>query len=288
MIERLAATLRRLARLPLLRRLRETRAAGRAADALYHGRLVEQTWRFVGRELARPGKVAAYRPRGTSTTVVLRHGTSDRYILNELFRLRLYEPPAAAETELRSLGSGPKVVDLGAHVGLFGALVLDRFPDAEVLAVEADPLNFALLERCVDENRAAARWHAVHACAAAQDGRRWFLAGRFAESHVTAEPEPGAVEVAARDVLPDLLASDVVKIDVEGSEWPIILDERFAGLSAILVYLEYHPEGCPEPDSRRAAVERFTGLGYEVEELEVPYAPPGVGMLTAWRRRAPA
>ena len=37
MIEHLAAALRRLARLPLLRRLRRTRAANRLADAVYHG-----------------------------------------------------------------------------------------------------------------------------------------------------------------------------------------------------------------------------------------------------------
>jgi FkbM family methyltransferase len=287
MIEHLAAALRRLARLPLLRRLRRTRAANRLADAVYHGRLVEESWRFALRELVRPGVVGTYRPKGTGAIVVLRHGTSDRYILNELFRFRLYEPPAEAERELRALGRGPRVVDLGAHVGLFGVLVLERFAGAEVLAVEADPLNFALLERCIEDNAAGDRWLAVNAAASTAEGRTWFLAGRFAESQVAEQPTPGAVEVPARDVLPDLLDADVVKIDVEGSEWPILHDERFGKLGAILVFLEYHPEGCPEPDSRVAAIDRFRGLGYEVREIDVPHAPPGVGMLSAWKRREP-
>ncbi|MBA2462871.1 MAG: FkbM family methyltransferase [Actinobacteria bacterium] len=84
-------------------------------------------------------------------------------------------------------------------------------------------------------------------------------------------------------MLPLLQESDFVKIDIEGSEWAIFGDPRFETMAARVVALEYHPQGCPEPDPRLAAMTVFERLGYVIEEIAVPHAPPGVGMLWAWR-----
>ena len=48
------------------------------------------------------------------------------------------------------------------------------------------------------------------------------------------------------DVFPYLAAADLVKIDIEGSEWEILADARFAGIAARVLVLEYHPQGSSE------------------------------------------
>ena len=177
----------------------------RVADALYYARLVEEQTRFFIRELLRRPAVGRYRPRNARLDVFVRHQTSDRYILDEIFGVGLYELPAGAKTSLAGVAR-PCALDLGAHIGLFGA----------------------------------------------------FFLSRFATAHL-------------------------VKIDVEGSEWAIFGDPRFERIGARVVAFEYHPQGCPEPDPRTAAITLFDRLGYVVEEVDIAHAPAGVGMLWAWR-----
>ncbi len=269
-VNRLASVLRRLARMPLVRRVRRRAWAERVADAFYHGRLVEQTLRFTAREASRRGALATYRPAGGRLDVVIRHNTSDRYILNEIFRFGLYDVPATPAATLHALGRGPRVVDLGAHVGLFGVHFLAAYPDAEIIAVEADPANAEILDQCVARNGLQERWRVVRACAGVEPGVARFLAGRYAESQVS-ESGAGAVEVPKIDVLSLLEEADVVKIDIEGSEWPILADPRFRAIPAVLIGLEYHPQGCPGPDPRSVALAIFLDMDCAVQEIEVPH-----------------
>ena len=278
----LSSLFRRVARLPGLRLIRRRAWPSRLADAVYHAQLVEQPVRFALRELRGRPPVGRYRPRKSRVDVFLRHHTSDRYILNEIFGLGLYDLPAGATATLAELGRPPIGVDLGAHVGLFGAFFFSCYPGGELVAFEPDPQNRALIERAISANRLESRWRMIPACAATADGTALLLADRFAESQTT-HGAPGAIEVAARDVFPFLAAADLVKIDIEGSEWEILEDARFARIAARVLVLEYHPQGCPETDPRLAAHQALSRLGCCVHDIAVPHAPPGVGMLWAWR-----
>ena len=278
----LFSLLRRVARLPGLRLLRRHAWPSRLADATFHAQLVEQPVRFTLGELRGKPLVGRYRPKKSRVDVFLRHRTSDRYILNEIFGLGLYQPPAGATATLAELSRPPIGVDLGAHVGLFGAFFFSSYPDGELVAFEPDPQNRALLERASSSNRLESRWRVIPGCAGTADGTALLLAGRFAESRTTRDA-PGASEVAARDVFPYLAEADLVKIDIEGSEWAILEDARFAGIDARVVVLEYHPQGCQEADPGLVARRARSRLGCSVEDIAVPHAPPGVGMLWAWR-----
>jgi FkbM family methyltransferase len=278
----LSSLLRRLARLPGLRLIRRNAWPSRLADAIHHAQLVEQPVRFAVGEIRGKPAVGRYRPRKSLVDVFLRHRTSDRYILNEIFGLGLYKLPAGATATLAGLGRPPVGVDLGAHVGIFGTFFFSCYPDGELDAFEPDPANSALLQRCISANRLADRWRLVPACAATADGTALLLADRFAESRITREV-PGTIEVASRDVFPFLATADLLKMDIEGSEWDILEDPRFSEIAARVIVLEYHPQGCPGPDPREAAQVAVRRLGCVVREIAVPHAPPGVGMLWAWR-----
>jgi FkbM family methyltransferase len=239
--------------------------------------------RYALRELTRAKGTAVYRLRGSGVRVALRHGTPDVWTFNELFELGLYQPPRAVADVLDSLPRPLRVVDLGANIGLYGALLRTREPDASILSFEPDPANLILLRACVQMNAALGDWQLVPACAAARDGAVRFSALGDPGSRVTDEPAaPGVLRVEGRDVFPFLQGVDLLKVDIEGSEWELLADERFG--EPRVVVLEYHPFGCPEGDPHVEAARLLARAGYDLEP--VYRASDGSGMLWAWKRAA--
>jgi FkbM family methyltransferase len=260
-----------------IRRVLAWRWVARLASTRTLARLVDAPLRFALRELSGARRAAAYRVRGLGARVLVRHNSTDIWTLNEVFNLRSYDAPPPVATRLRSLGRPPRVLDLGANVGMFGALVCARHPGAEIVAFEPDPRNAAAHRRCMELNGSPPGWELVEACAASRDGVRPFLATGDDSAHVV--PEGSGTTVAARDVLPLMDTSDLVKIDIEGSEWELLGDARFGAAPAVV--LEYHPDGCPAADPHSEAERLLAGAGYEVQS--VYRMSSGLGVVWAWR-----
>jgi FkbM family methyltransferase len=273
---------RRLATAPGFRRLTRVAPLLRLSFAL-RGALVRSPLRFALNEL-RPGEVtASYRLREGGVSIVVRHHTPDVLVLDEVFSQREYDFPPPVEAVLADLPRPPKILDLGANIGLFGAFVLTRFPNPHIVALEPDPANAEIHERAIEANGNADRWTLVQAAAATAPGTLPFSPGGFTRSHA-AEPGREAIEVPAEDVLPRMAEADLVKIDVEGAEWALLADPRFIGIGARAVVLEYHPENCPGPDPREEAERALSAAGFQV--APGPAKPAfGTGVLWAWRQR---
>jgi FkbM family methyltransferase len=270
----LLGAVRRLATVPLVRRLTSVTPLLRLSYSL-RATLVEERVRFVRNELRGP-VTATYHLRESGIAVAIRHRTGDVMVLDEIFSQHEYEPPPGVE--LRAAVG--RAVDLGANIGLFGAWLLPRCPGVEVVAYEADPANAAVHRLAIEANGLEDRWRLVEAFAGVQEGTTGFTTGLHAVSH-----EGEGIEVPVVDVLPQLADADLVKIDIEGAEWPILADARFRELRAEIVVLEYHPEGSPQPDPARAAAEALAGAGYETVPGPTKEAY-GAGLLWGVRRSA--
>jgi FkbM family methyltransferase len=261
-------------------RLKRHPAVVRGFGIVHRARMVDRPLRFALREWRRAPDPARYRPRGAAADVFLRHDSSDLDILDEVFGRRLYRLPAPVR---EALGDPPlRVLDLGGHIGLFGAWILAELAPAELTAVEADPANAALLQRAIAAGPGPGRWRLLPVVAAAEDTELPFAAGGFAESRIS----DGAPLRAARDVLPLMAEADLVKIDIEGGEWRLLTDPRFAALPTRALVIEYHPTGCPSPDPRACVHELLRAAGYRTQEIAD--VPLGAGMLWAWRERPQA
>jgi FkbM family methyltransferase len=249
--------------------------------ALLRARRLRHPVRFLAREALGRRIEARYRLRGApGVHVVLRHRTPDVEAFDEIFVQRIYAMPEPVERVL-DLGRAPRIADLGANIGLFAAWAGARWPGAAITCVEPDPDNLAVLDRTAAANGGA--WKIVRAAAGVADGEQRFLAGQFAISRA-ARPEEtaGATTVAVRDAFALIRDADLVKIDIEGGEWPILADARFARLTARAVALEFHPEGCPAADARAEAYRLLEDAGYTVCDVKT-LAPAGYGSLWAWR-----
>lgn len=246
-------------------------------------RVVRERPRFLWREVNRRVSTGRYHLRDAGGVVHVRHGTPDLGGLFEVFVLGNYEPPAPINELLKRIARSRtlRVADLGGNIGLFGLRVFRDFPSAEIVSYEPDPANAQVLKLTVDASGQRERWRLVTACAGACAGKVPFLAGAYLESQIVAEDDGRARLLAKIDAFADLASADWVKIDIEGGEWELLTDPRFAELAAAVLCLEYHPNRCPAESPRALAMAALQAAGYQVEPFEE--RAPGVGELWAWR-----
>lgn len=233
-------------------------------------RTVRESVRFAVRELWGGPRLAPYRLRESGLRIFIRHRTPDVFALDQAFYQRHFDPPPDVD-EILGRRAPLKIVDLGANIGLFAIAMLGRYPGSTVTAFEPDERNAEVLERVIDAD------NVIRAVAAAQDGTAGFTSGGFGVSHTDPDGEP----VRAVDVFPYLASADLAKIDIEGSEWELLADDRFATLSTPVLHLEYHARHAPGPDPQGAAVAAVERAGYE--HGPVLTTVEGAGMLWAWR-----
>jgi FkbM family methyltransferase len=254
-----------------------------------HAAAVRESLRWVIRTLVRRRSPATYRLRENGRTILIRHRSLDPMTLDQVFVTdREYEPPREVADVIKGLGRPPRVVDVGANVGLFFLFALDRFPGCTVLAYEPDPDNAALARRCIEVNGIGGRVELIEAAAATSSGELSFAAGGSAASHAAAPGEAG-VRVAVVDAMPEIVVADFVKIDAEGAEWELLADPRLPGGRAAAMIVEYHTRMCPDPDPRAYVTGLLEAAGYRTSN---PWHNPeagdddGMGLLWAWRAQA--
>jgi FkbM family methyltransferase len=176
-------------------------------------------------------------------------GPVDRAIVRELWQGDAYGVKALAQPPAT-------VVDIGAHIGAFSILAAEAWPGARVIACEADPDNCALLHQnlnghhnveavqaaIVGEDVTEAEFHQVADKAAHNSG------GGSCARH---EPWTVTTRVAAMSAPrlwreKSLQACDLLKLDCEGCEVPVLRSLAQAGLLAgvRLIVGEWHaPDG---------------------------------------------
>jgi FkbM family methyltransferase len=242
--------------------------------------------RFVANQF-RSTHLRSYRLRESGLSVGMRHRSRDVAILNEIFGgtggVNCYAPPSDVVARLDGAAS-PRIMDLGANIGLFGLYILSRWPTARLTAFEPDPANAAILQRTIAANNLGHLWK-VHPWACSnRAGTVPFVAGFLSESRIAEPGQAGTIDVPMVDVFTEDHDVDVLKIDIEGAEWAILTDPRLPQLKAEAVVLEWHEGGCPEPDPHATVVRLLHAAGYtrtlDVGDLAVRDTN---GVIWAWR-----
>lgn len=249
-------------------------------ESVRGARQVREPLTFLRRQFQRD-QDGSFVLRKSGLRVVLRLGTGDIVMLNQIFRRGVYEFPAPITERLDSRRETLRVLDLGGNIGLFAIFVFGRYPCANVLSVEPDPANAAMLARCMEANRAHDRWELIEACASNGDGHTEFAPGGFYESHILPGPRTGSITVPQLDFFRLAEGFDFIKIDIEGAEWRILCDERLDSLSAPMIVLEWHERYAPGSEPWRIASRRLAGAGYAVARQFSD--DPTCGMIWAWR-----
>jgi FkbM family methyltransferase len=166
---------------------------------------------------------------------------SELWVLREVFVLEHYAlaPDIAPGV----------IVDLGSNVGISVLYFASRFPQARIVAVEAEPGAY---ERLRANTGHLHRVTAVHAAIADHDGQAVIFSGdeSWGASTIRA-PEHSAEHVVPAMTL-DRLAEvhrldriDLLKMDVEGAEVPILRSAQALRRAGTVIF-EFHREHSDE------------------------------------------
>lgn len=188
-------------------------------------------------------KIHSYEISGT-------HLAELRQISNEVFHTHAYY--------VEGLGTNPTILDVGAHVGIATHYFKHTYPHSLVVAVEPHPTNFHFLEENISWNRlegVSVFQAAVVPASKAHDTvtlytdekSEWLSTTGIHPSAWNGAQEgmaPITVPTATLQDLLDLLpngTADLVKMDIEGSEWDVLMGatKELTHIKHLLV--EYHP-----------------------------------------------
>jgi FkbM family methyltransferase len=247
--------------------------AKKLAWTAFEARLVCTPARYAFRELLRPG-TADYALRKGGGRFAVRHRSGDIDILRKFYGYGYYDWPPVVKAKLESLRRPVNVLDLGANIGFFQVHAREQLPIGRVVGFEPDPGNAAMLDRVRREN--GADWTIIRACASNRDHTVRFKSGHQNFSKIA---EDGDVDVPALDVFPYIGQADLVKMNIEGSEWEIMQDPRFAAMSPVWI-VEYHRIRNPESNITGSAETLFQHAGYQTR---IAMEHGGNGLLWAWK-----
>jgi len=181
-------------------------------------------------------KHVAFESSGRKIELVL--PADDAYVLNEIFNGQCYKPVPGVPP--------PRVVlDIGANVGLAATYFRLTYPEALIHCVEPDPVAWSLLA----QNAARIGNCRLHNVGLYEgDGERPFYAATNSVMSSLAR-NPGAQAAASVLTLRDagrfaaglgVERFDLIKIDTEGAEVPILRSLGGFLAEAAIVHMEFH------------------------------------------------
>jgi FkbM family methyltransferase len=196
---------------------------------------------------------------------------SVRTIFTQIFVDRMYD------TE--GLGAAPVILDCGGNIGLSVIAFKLRYPGARITVFEADPAIAATLADNVRTLKLA-NVEVVGAAVGAANGEAVFLpdgalGGRVASAATSTGPVGAAVTVPMVRLSERISGPvDLIKLDVEGSEFDVIGDLCRSARIAQVKMLICEVHGNPTAQPRFAELwEQLTDSGFQVALRDTRTAP---------------
>jgi len=165
-------------------------------------------------------------------------------------------------------GDEPRILDLGANVGLSVLFFKTIYPQARITAFEPDPTIFAYLEENVHGNG----YQEVElVCKAAwiADTRLPFISRNDDAGSLATETE-GTIEVDALNLAEYLLDRryDFIKMDIEGAENLVLPTVRQYIMDLPYLFVEYHSQvGKPQGLAEILSTLSEAGFRFEIKNV---------------------
>jgi FkbM family methyltransferase len=272
--------LRRIASLPGLRNVLLQPAVRRFVASVLALRFLKAAFltttpaKFAVAELATSRGTIRSWPLRAGGQVTLLHGR-DLEAFHELMVAGEYVPPAELKDRL---AQSSQILDLGGNIGMFAHWAHHQWPTARIVSFEPDPENLAVFRAGISPDLPI---EVVGAAAMTQSGHAVLGDGSGAGRTVEFRDEPTPGSLPAVDIFEHLDDVDLVKMDIEGGEWPILEDPRLSSLGSMTWVIEYHRRGAPSLPAFDAARDLFEKAGFTVGHNHPNYW--GHGVLWAWK-----
>jgi FkbM family methyltransferase len=193
------------------------------------------------------GKKLRFFVKGLQHPVYWRYGTSDSLVFNQIF----------IEEEYSGLGKIENVnliVDCGANVGYSAAYLLNKYPQARIIAIEPDPDNFEICS--LNLAPYGERAHVVKSAIWSnkvglvidrplQENGEWGLEVRPCKEGETADLEAIDIKSLFEELRIDSV--DILKVDIEKAELEVFSRNYDEWLNKVkYIAIELHGKECEE------------------------------------------
>ncbi len=172
------------------------------------------------------------------------------------------------------------IVDLGANIGLSALFFMKKYPDARIIAVEPDAINFEIMKRNLEDYSSqvtllnAAIWPSDGEVSLVEhDESNEGLGAWGYRTETLTEGADGSVSAIS---IPTLMKQssinyiDILKVDIEGAEYELFEKGYESWLDKVgLIIIETHDRFKPNSEAmvRNALKGRFTELPLKGENL---------------------
>ncbi len=166
------------------------------------------------------------------------------------------------------------IVDAGANIGTFTLYALLNAPKSKVIAIEPAPDSCARLRKVVGDHGFASRCTIHQAALGNQDGATTMDLGQESQFRSTGRGTVSVSVVTLDSVVRDS-GVDLLKMDIEGSEYGVLASPPRCLEHLQRLAMEYHPNGSLQeviPTLERAGLKcisrRDDGYGYGIARFE--------------------
>ncbi|MCJ7694153.1 MAG: FkbM family methyltransferase, partial [Anaerolineaceae bacterium] len=182
----------------------------------------------------------------------------------------------------KGIKPGDVFYDIGANVGYY-SLMAARLsePNGEVIAFEPLPRNIAFIHKHVTLNKLSKRIKVIEAAVSDKNGKACFnLSSSTSKGHIAGEGELEVRTVSLDELVEsgEILAPDVMKVDVEGAEAEVLLGAyKILSTRHPLIYLDTH-----DRNAHNKTVTLLNGLGYTITCVDGKDLPESKELLASF------
>lgn len=164
--------------------------------------------------------------------------------------------------KFESIHQAPLIIDCGANIGLASLYFKQQFPNAKIIAIEADPHIAGFLET----NLAHAGFSDIEIVKKAawihSDGIRFSQNGSDGGSITTSNESSILVPTTRlKDILSQHTLIDLLKMDIEGAETEVLFDCKEELKKVNKLFVEYHSYSS-EPQQLAKLLTSLTDAGF--------------------------
>jgi FkbM family methyltransferase len=170
------------------------------------------------------------------TKVQIRENTSDDKLIKEVFDTELYN------IKKLDVGNSPIILDLGSHIGLFSVRAKQYYPNATIHCYEISKENY---DMSLDNLKTFKNVNINNKAVIGNHIYKYYYKDPKYTGGITLNDSEGSSEfdyININDILDKFDKIDIMKIDVEGSEYNIfesITDENLKKIKYILMECHY-------------------------------------------------
>jgi FkbM family methyltransferase len=164
-----------------------------------------------------------------------------------------------------------RIIDAGANCGYFTLYSAMKAPEARMVSIEPFPATFERLRKTVSDNGLEQKVILIRAALEGRDGTthmdsRDEVASQFRRLRPSGGIAVDSISLASVLARADWTEVDLLKLDIEGSEFEVLLNTPEEALRRIeRIAMEFHPRYDHPGYSPEILLDRLQGCGFRLQ-----------------------